>query len=158
MSTTTTNILNCKDLEAFISKLNVDEIKNLLLKKEDLEKEEHNLNNFLEVDEDIYFEEKDILEKKFVELENELDKFIVSAKGGDWKAIICDGYIDIGGEKIFTSHQLLSERYGTEYRPNNDINIENDNTIYKLCFYLLRYKYSRTTIKEILTFHLREVF
>lgn len=155
----TTNILNCKELEAFISKLNINEIRSLLLKKEELEKEEHNLNNFLEIDEDVYFEEKDLLEKKFIELENELDKFTVSAKGGDWRAIICDGYIKIGSEKIFTAHQLLTERHGNETcRPNNDINIENNNTIYKLCFYLLRYKYSRDTIKEILTFHLREVF
>lgn len=152
-------ILTLRELEEFINNnIKLEEIKVLLLKKEELEKEENSLNNFLEVDEDLYFEEKDLLEKKFIELENELDKFTVSAKGGDWKSIICDGAINIGSEKIFTSHQLLSERYGTEYRPNNDINIENDNTIYKLCFYLLRYKYSRTQNKEILTFHLREVF
>lgn len=155
----TTNILNCKELEAFISQLNTNEIKCLLLKKEGLEKEENSLNNFLEVGEDVYFEEKDLLEKKFVELENELDKFTVSAKGGDWRAITYDGYIKIGSEKIFTAHQLLTERSVNETcRPNNDINIKDNNTIYKLCFYLLRYKYSRNSIKEILTFYLREIF
>lgn len=150
-------ILTLKELEEFINNIKLNEIKDLLLKEEGLEKEKNSLNNFLEVgDEDTYFFEESLLAEKFINLENELDKFTVSAKGRDWKRIIKNNNcININGENLFTPEIIMSKRYYyDESRRRNDPPI-NDEKLYKIHFYLLRFRNEK---ESTLTFYLGKVF
>lgn len=135
-----TNILNLRELEAFISKLNVDEIKNLLLKEEDLELEKiilgDDFHNF--ESEDAFFEEERIIDKKIIDLRNEINKFTVAAKGRDWRRVIAEDsdYIIISGVKIFTPQVLMNQHYGAD-ESTSRYNLVGRN-IYKINFDLFR--------------------
>lgn len=150
-----TTILTITNLEAFIGKMEADKIKGLLLQREELEVDKNNLlDKFNEFeDEDTFFFEESILGDKFIELENELDKFSVSARGRDWRRIIADDcdYITVGDAKIFTPQVLMDQHYGES--STSRYNLINKN-IYKIHFDLFRV---RDDNKPILTFYLEKV-
>lgn len=145
MSTTISTITS---LKAFINKIKIDEIMNLLLRLEELEIDKNHLSDkFLEFeDEDMFFFEEDILADKFINLENEIDKFSVSARGRDWRRILEEDRdaIIIGDEKILTPQELVHGDVSSRYTLDN-------RSIYKIHFSLFRFSEED---KPILTFYL----
>ena len=146
-------ILTITNLEAFIGKMEADKIKGLLLQREELEIEKNNLQNHFNdfEDEDAFFLEESILDDKIIDLENEIGKFSVSARGRDWKRVIADDcdYITVNDAKIFTPQVLMNQHYGVDSSASR-YNLVNRN-IYKVYFDLFRV---RDNDKPKLSFYL----